>query len=329
MQQQLISFLHKLGASAIVAASSIVAISPAYAAYPEKLVRIVVPFSPGGGTDIIARTLADGMTKDLGQQVIVENKPGGGTIIGTDAVAKSQPDGYTLLMATFAHAVNPSLHAKLPYATDKAFAPVSLVGVSPNILVVRPDSPYKNVKDLIAAAKATPGKLTYASQGNGTSAHLAGELFSNLTNVNLTHVPYKGAGPAITDLLGGHVDLIFGTAAAVAPFIASGKLRPLAVTTSKRAAALPNVPTLNESGVPGYQAESWYGVYAPAGTPAEVIARLNASVKKAAMSPEFQKRSADEGISIIASPPAELDAYTRAEEARWRKIVKDNQIKPN
>ncbi|OWW21141.1 tripartite tricarboxylate transporter substrate binding protein [Noviherbaspirillum denitrificans] len=329
MQTLLASSLRKLGTLAALAVSSVLTLVPAHAAYPEKLVRIIVPFAPGGGTDIIARSLADGMARELGQPVIVENKPGGGTIIGSDAVAKSPPDGYTLLMATFAHAVNPSLQPKLPYATNKAFAPVSLVGISPNVLVVRPDSPYKGVADVIAAAKSNPGKLTYASQGNGTSAHLAGELFSNLAKVDLVHVPYRGAGPAITDLLGGHVDMIFGTAAAVGPFIHSGKLRPLAVTTGKRAATLPNVPTVAESGLPGYAAESWYGVYVPAGTPADIVVKLNAAVKKAASGPEFQKRAVDEGLAVSATSPTELDTYVRAEEARWRKIVKENQIKPD
>ncbi len=190
---------------------------PAFAAFPDKPLRVIVPFAPGGGTDAITRSLGIGMAEALGQPVIVDNKPGAGTIIGTDAVAKSAPDGYTLVMATFAHAVNPALQPKLPYDTDKAFAPVALIGVSPNVLVVRADRPYKTVADLVAAAKAKPGTLTFASQGNGTSAHLAGELFKSLAKVDLTHVPYRGAGPAMTDLLGGQVDMMFATAAAARP----------------------------------------------------------------------------------------------------------------
>lgn len=315
----------RLAVTFAAAISGIVA-APALAAYPERLIRIIVPFAPGGGTDLVARTIGSEMSKDLGQSVIIENKPGAGTIIGTESVAKSAPDGYTLLMATFAHAVNPSLQPKLPYATDKAFTPVILIGRSPNVLVVKPDSPYKTVQDLIAAAKANPGKLTFASQGNGTSAHLAGELFKNLGKVDLTHVPYKGAGPALTDLIGGQVDMMFATAAAVTPFLQSGKLRALGVTTSQRSPALPNVPTIAESGVPGYAAESWYGLYAPANTPQDVIAKLNAAAKKAAQSETFRKRAQSEGLIISAGAPAELDTYVSGEQARWKKIIKENNI---
>ena len=330
MQTSLKSSCRKFGASAMLAASlSGLATAPAFAAYPDKMVRIIVPFAPGGGTDAIARTLGTGMAQALGQTVIVENKPGAGTIIGSDAVAKSAPDGYTLLIATFAHAVNPSLQPKLPYATDKAFTPIVLIGRSPNVLVVKADTPYKTVKEMVAAAKAAPGKLTFASQGNGTSAHLAGELFRNLAKVELTHVPYRGAGPAITDLLGGQVDMMFGTAAAVAPFVQGGKLRALGVTTAQRSPALPNVPTIAESGVAGYAAESWYGLYAPAGTPPDVIGKLNAAAKKAVEADIFRKRANEEGLIITAGAPAELDTYVRAEEARWTKVVKENNITAN
>ncbi|WP_225984787.1 tripartite tricarboxylate transporter substrate binding protein [Noviherbaspirillum aerium] len=314
---------------AAAAAASGIAVPSALAAYPEKLVRIIVPFAPGGGTDLIARILGSEMSKDLGQSVIIENKPGAGTIIGTDSVAKSAPDGYTLLLATFAHAVNPSLQPKLPYVTDKAFAPVILIGRSPNVLVVKPDSPYKSVQDIIVAAKAKPGGLTFASQGNGTSAHLAGELFKNLAKLDLTHVPYKGAGPALTDLIGGQVDMMFGTAAAVAPFLQSGKLRALGVTTTQRSQAMPNVPAIAESSVPGYAAESWYGLYAPVGTPPEIIAKLNAAAKKAILTETFRKQAKDEGVIIAAGEPAELDTYVRGEEIRWRKIIKENSITAN
>ena len=298
----------------------------ALAAYPDKPVKMVVPFAPGGGTDLVARTLGAGMSKGLGQQVIVENKPGAGTIIGTDAVAKSAADGYTLVMASFAHAINPTLQPKMPFDTDKAFAPVFLVGRGPNVLVVRADSPYKSVAEVIAAAKAEPGKLTFASQGNGTSAHLAGEMFKYLTKVDMTHVPYRGAGPAMTDLLGGQVDLFFDTAAAVAAFVDNGKLRALGVTTLKRSPALKDVPAIAET-VPGYQVESWYGIYAPAGTPADVIDKLNAAAKTAAHSPEFRTKVEHEGLVINAGSPAELDAYVRAEQARWAKVIKENNLK--
>jgi len=327
MQKHLTSTTNKLRAvMAIVAVASCLAPSLAQAAYPDKPVRIIVPFAPGGGTDLIARTLGTGMSQELGQTVLIENKPGAGTIIGTDLVAKSPPNGYTIVIATFAHALNPSLQPKLPYATDKAFAPIILIGSSPNVLVVRPDSPYKSVKDIIAAAKAEPKKLTFASQGNGTSAHLAGELFKNLAKVDLTHVPYRGAGPALTDLLGGQVDMMFATAAAVGAFLDGGKLRALGVTTAERSPALAHVPTIAESGVPSYAAESWYGLYAPAGTPNDVITRLNAAARKAVQMETFRKRVEDEGLVISAGTPAELDSYVRTEEARWRKLVKENNI---
>ncbi len=325
MQALLRSTTARLGA--MIAATTLAG-TTAFAAFPEKPIRLVVPFAPGGGTDLIARTLAVGMGKELGQQVIIDNKPGAGTIIGTDAVAKSAPDGYTIVIATFAHAVNPSMVPKLPYNNETAFTPISLIGKGPNVLVVRADSAIKTVKDLVDAAKAKPGKLNYASQGNGTSAHLAGEMFTNLARVDLTHVPYRGAGPAITDLLGGQVDMIFGTAAAVSTFVDSGKLRAIAVTSSQPSPALKGVPTIAET-VPGYAVESWYGLYAPKGTPADVIAKLTAAAKKAAHSPEFSTKIEQEGLSVVASDPAELDRYVKAEEARWKKIVKENNIKPD
>ena len=315
-------------AVAALAVGSAAAAFPAaaHAAYPERPLRIVVPFTPGGGTDIIARTLASGLQKELGQPVVVENKPGAGTIIGSDAVAKSAPDGYTLLIATFAHAVNPSLQPKLPYEWDRAFAPVILIGRGPNVLVVRADSPYKSVQDVLADARANPGKLTYASFGNGTSAHLAGEMLTNLGKVSIVHVPYKGFGAAITDVIGGQVDMIFGTAAGVAGHVAGGKVRALAVTTEERSPAMPSVPAVAEA-VPGYRVESWYGIYVPTGTPPEIVARLNATIARVAKTDEFRKRMEPEGIAITAGSPAELDRFVRAEEARWRKVVRENNIR--
>lgn len=302
------------------------AATTALAAFPEKPVRIVVPFAPGGGTDQIARTLASGMSKELGQPVIIDNRPGAGTVIGTDAVAKSAPDGYTLVIATFAHAVNPSLQAKLPFSTERDFAAVTLIARGPNVLVVRADSRYKSAEDIVAAARAQPGKLTYASQGVGTSAHLAGELFANLAKVALTHVPYKGAGPALTDLLGGQVDMMFATAAAVSAQVEGGRLRALAVTSPQTSPAWRNTPTVAAT-IAGYAVESWYGLYVPAGTPAPVIARLTEAAKKAARSPEFAKRIEPEGLVIEATDPPELDRYVKGEIERWRRIVAENRIK--
>ncbi|CAM8650684.1 PBP2_Bug27 domain containing protein [Comamonadaceae bacterium] len=295
-------------------------------AFPDKPIKLIVPFAPGGGTDLIARTLAVEMAKDLGQSVLVENKPGAGTIIGTDLVAKSPPDGYTLVVSSIAHAVNPSLMEKLPYSTEKDFSPVAMIVRSPNILVVRADSPYKSVKDIIAAAKATPGKLTYASPGNGTSSHLAGALFSDMAKVGLQHVTYKGSGPALTDLLGGQTDMIFATAGSVGAFIDSGKLRALAITSIARSTAYPSVPTVAEAGVPGYSTEGWYGFYAPAGTPPAVIEKLNAVTRKAASSEAFKSKVVSEGMVVQTGTPAEFDAFVKAEIARWSKLVKADVV---
>jgi len=299
----------------------------AVASYPERLVKIVVPFAPGGGTDSVARTLAQEMAKDLGQSVIIENKPGAGTIIGTQSVATSEGDGYTLLMGTFANAVNPSLNSKLPYDPHKDFAPVALVARSFNIVVVNAKSPYQSIADLIAAAKAEPDKLSYGTYGTGTSAHLAGELFKSLAKVNLTTVPYKGAAPAITDLLGGQIQVMFTTVASAASLIEGGQLRALAVTSAERSPAFPNVPTVAEAGVPGYAAESWYGLFAPAKTPREIVERLNKSAAAAVKSEAFNRLGVNEGLVMVASPASELDRYFRGEEERWRKVIQDAGIK--
>ena len=299
----------------------------AVARYPERTVRFVVPFAPGGGTDVVARTLAQDMAKDLGVAVVIENKPGAGTIIGTQAVAVSAPDGYTLLMGTFSHAVNPSLNAKLPYDPHRDFAAVALIARSFNVVVVNPKSPIKSIADLIAAAKANPGKLSYGTFGIGTSAHLAGELFKDMAKVDLTTVPYKGAAPAITDLIGGQIDVMFTTVASAASLIESGQLRAIAVTSAERSPAFPQLPTVAEAGVPGYAAESWYGLFAPAGTPADIIDRLNKSAASAVQSEAFKKLGVNEGLVVIARPPDELDRYVRSEEARWRRVIQDAGIK--
>lgn len=309
-----------------------VIISPlALAAYPDKPIKVIVPFAPGGGTDLVARTLGITMAEDLRQPIVIENKPGGSTIIGTEALAKSPADGYTLVVATLAHSVNPSLKAKLPYSQDKDFAPVILVGVSPNVVVVSANSPYKTFSEFLAAAKANPGKLSYASQGGGTSAHLAGELFNSLANTKLTHVPYKGAGPALTDVIGGQVDVMFATASAVGSLVDGGKLRALAVTTPTRSPSpqLSMLPTVAESGVPGYSAGSWYGYFAPAGTPPDVINKLNAAIKKGVQSPVFKSRVESEGLVIRAGSPEEFGKFVKTEELRWQKVIKDANISPD
>jgi tripartite-type tricarboxylate transporter receptor subunit TctC len=317
-------FLRLAFATCLLAIGSI---GESQALYPERALRIVVPFAPGGGTDVVARTLAREMAGDLGVSVIIENKPGAGTIIGTQAVAVSAADGYTLLMATFSHAVNASLSPNLPYDPHRDFAPVAMIARSFNIVVVNPKSAIRSIADLIAAARANPNKLTYGTFGVGTSAHLAGELFKNLAKVNLTAVPYKGAAPAITDLLGGQIDVMFTTVASAASLVESGQLRAIAVTSAERSPAFPQLPTVAEAGVPGYTAESWYGLFAPARTSTAVIERLNKSAASAVQSDAFSKLGANEGLVLIARPPEELDRYVRSEEQRWRRVIEDAGIK--
>jgi tripartite-type tricarboxylate transporter receptor subunit TctC len=314
----------------ILAALSVLAAlaaTPVRAEYPAKIIKIVVPFASGGGTDIIARTLAQEISSDLGKPVVIENKPGAGTVIGTQTVATSEPDGYTLLLASFAHAVNPSLNSKLPFDPRKDFAAVSLIARSLNIVVVNPASKIKSIADLIAEAKANPAKLNYGTFGTGTSAHLAGELFKSMANVNLTTVAYRGAAPAITDLLGGQIDVIFTTVASAASLVGGGQLRALAVTTAGRSPAFPDLPTVAESGVPGYAAESWYGLYAPARTPAPIIERLNKAVAKAVQAAAFKRLESNEGLIMVGSSPEEFDRYVQDEEVRWRKLIKEANIK--
>jgi tripartite-type tricarboxylate transporter receptor subunit TctC len=280
--------------------------------FAGQVTRIVVPFAAGGGTDIIARTLAQEMSKALGGSVIIENKPGAGTIIGTDYVAKAEPDGHTLVMATFAHAVNPSLRAKLPFDADKDFAPVALVARSFNIVVVSPNSGINSISDLIAAAKAKPEGINYGTFGPGTSAHLAGEFFKNLARVKLIAVHYKGAAPAITDLLGGTIQVMFTTVASATSLIKAGQLKALAVTSTKRVTAFPDVPTVAEAGVPGYAAESWYGLCAPAKTPPATIALLNKAVDASLHAPSFDKLVENEGLIMVGGRQSSLALTSEA-----------------
>jgi tripartite-type tricarboxylate transporter receptor subunit TctC len=300
----------------------IVAAPASAAEFEAKTTRIVVPFAPGGGTDIIARTLAHEMANALGGAIIIENKPGAGTVIGTDMVAKAQPDGHTLLMGTFAHAVNPSLRARLPYDSEKDFSPVSLIARSFNVVLVDPNSGARSIADLISAARSKPNVLNYGTFGPGTSAHLAGELFNSLADVKMTAVHYKGAAPAITDLLGGTIQVMFTTVASAVSLIMDGKLKALAVTSAVRVPAFPDVATVAEAGVPGYAAESWYGLFVPAKTPGSVVAFLNAAADKSAHSSAF-----DKGLIMVGGMPSLLADYVRGEEARWRKVVHEAGIK--
>ncbi len=315
---------------AILALLGLSGMAPASAQnFPDRAIRLIVPFPAGGGTDLIARVLGQGLSSEIGQPIIIDNRPGAGTIIGTDAVAKALPDGYTLVVVTFANAANPGLKAKLPYDPEKAFAPVILLARSPNVLVVRRESPFRTVADLIAGAKAKPGTLNYASQGIGTSAHLAGELFESLAGADITHVPYRGASQALNDLISGQVDMMFATAAAVSSFLEAGNLRALGVTTAQRSPTHKDIPTIAEAGVPGYAAESWYGIYAPAGTPPAIIAQLNNVINKVLQSNDFRKRTEPEGLVIAGGAPEALDIYFKGEMIRWKKAIADAGIKPD
>ena len=327
MIERLKTWARGLAVVAGIAVALVGASGAAEAAFPDKPIRFVVPFPPGGGNDVVARSLAEGMSKDLGQQVVVENKAGAGTVIGTEFAATRPPDGYTILMGSFAFAINPSLLKSLPYDPIKSFTPIAYIGKYPNIVVVQPDRPYKTMAEFIAYAKANPGKMNYGSFGNGTSPHLSAEMLKLLAKVDITHVPYKGASPALTDLLGGRLDVIFSTVSSAGPFIRSNRLRPLAVTSAVRAPAYPDLPTIAEAGVPGYEAVAWYGILAPAGVPADIVTRLNASIVVAAKNENFLKRSADDGLDVKVDSPAVLAKLIAGEIARWRPVVKEAGIK--
>lgn len=293
--------------------------------YPSRVIRVVVPFTPGGGTDVVGRALMEALSRELGQSIIVDNKPGGGTVIGSDLVAKAPADGYTLLLTTSALAINDSLVPKLPYKTARDITEVGLICTGPNVFVVRPGSPYHSVADLIQAAKARPGRLTYGSSGNGSSVHLTAELFKLMAQVDITHVPYRGAGPAYTDLMGGQIDFVVGTAGGVAKLVEAGKMRAIAVTSEKRTSAYKDIPTVAET-LPGYAADVWYGIFAPAGTPPDVIAKLNAALAKAANAPAYKQRLSNEGLTVAVNSPAEMTRFMRAEEARWRRVVVEGKV---
>ena len=296
--------------------------------YPNHAIRLVVPFPAGGTTDILARAAAQKLTESLGQPVVVDNRPGAGGNIGADVVAKSAPDGYTLLMGTVGtHAINPSLYTKMPYDHVKDFVPVVLVAGVPNVLVVNPSVPVNSVADLIKLAKSKPGAINFASSGSGTSIHLSGELFKTMAGVDMTHVPYKGSAPALTDLIGGQVQVMFDNLPSALPQIKGGKLRAIAVTSLKRAPVLPDVPTIAESGLPGFEASSWFGVLAPAGTPAPVVARLNAEVNKWLQSPEAREQLLAQGAVAAGGTPEQFAAHIRAETEKWAKVVKASGAK--
>ena len=295
--------------------------------YPVKPVRVVVPSSAGGGTDIVARILAPKLTELLGQQVVVENRAGAGTMIGIEVVAKSPPDGYTLLMGLSTLAINPAMYKKVPYDAVRDFAPISQVISAPNMLVVHPSIPARTVKELIAFARARPGQLNYASAGQGTNPHLSMELFLSMTGLKVVHIPYKGLAPGIIDLLAGHVSLATATMLTGLPHVKSGRLRCLGTTGAKRAAVLPDLPTVAEAGVPGYEASQWYGVLAPAQTPKEIITRLHAGLTRILQAPDMRERLAADGTDPVGSSPDEFARYIKAELTKWAKVARDAGIK--
>ena len=296
-------------------------------AWPTKPIRFVMPYPPGGSSDILARPIANEMSKNLGQPVVIEYKPGGGSTIGADFIAKSAPDGHTIVMLLTAHAINASLMPKLPYDTVKDFAGVTLAATQPLVVEVNAKSPLQSLQDLVAAAKASPGKLNYASAGPGNTSHLAVEYFGSIVGAKFTHVPYKGSGPAVAAILGGEVDLMFDSLSSSLAQINAGKFRALAVTTAKRSHVLPNVPTVAEAGVPGFDVSVWYGIFAAGGTPAPILQRLQAEFAKAMAAPAAKPVIEGAGYQIVGSTPAELDAHVKAEIARWSKVVKDSGAK--
>ena len=313
-------------ASAVVLGAGLLGGTSALAqAYPTKPVTIIVPFAAGGTTDILARIIGQALTAELGQSVVVDNRAGAGGNIGGQAAAKAAPDGHTLFMGTVGtHAINASLYKKMPFDPVKDFAPLTRVANVPNLLVANPAQPYKSVKDLIAYAKANPGKVNFGSSGNGSSIHLSGELFKSLAKVDMQHVPYKGSAPAVTDLLGNQIDIMFDNMPSAIQHVRSGSLVPLAVTTAKRSPELPNVPTIAEAGVPGYEATSWFGMFAPAGTPAPVLAKLNAAIVKVLAQPDVKKKINEQGAEVYSETPEQFAAFIQAESVKWGKVVKES-----
>jgi len=318
--------------AALSLAATLAALTPQAAAaadaYPAKPIRFVVAIPPGGGTDISARSIAHKLAERFAQQVVVDNRPGAGGNIGTDIVAKSAPDGYTILMGSAGPlAINASLFAKMPFDPIKDLAPVTLAASTPNVLVVHPSLPARTVKELIALARARPGEINFASSGHGTPAHLAGELFNSMAGVKLVHVPYKGAAPALADLLGGQVQIMFSTMPPALPHVKDGKLRALAVTSRKRSPAAPDLPTLDEAALAGFEAITWHGVVVPAGTPTTVIALLNREIVAILHLPEVVERLSGQGAEALGSTPEEFAAYIGSESVKWAKVVRESGAK--
>jgi tripartite-type tricarboxylate transporter receptor subunit TctC len=315
----------------LLCAALAAALSPARAQqYPTRPVRFVVPFAPGGSTDTLARTMGVKLADALGQQVVVDNRPGGNGDIGMLIVAKAPPDGHTLVLGYIANlGIAPSLYAKMPYDPVKDFAPITQPASSPNVLTAHPSVQARNLQELVALAKAKPGQISFASTGVASIGHLAGELINNLAGVRMTHVPYKGSGQAVTDILGGHVQVMFSGFSSTLAHIRSGKLRALAVTGAKRSPALAEVPTIAEQGFPGVEVTAWYGVLAPAGTPKPIVTRLHAELVKILMQPDVVQRLDGLGFEIVASTPEQFGAYIKSEIRKWEKVVKASGAKPD
>jgi len=320
------TFDRRRAAQAVALALATLTGSAMAQAWPSKPISLIVPFPPGGTTDVLARALGEKLGQSLGQTVIVENKPGAGATLGADHVAKSKPDGYTLLMGAVHHTIASSVYKKLPYDFQKDFAPITTVALVPNVLVVNAATPAKNVNELVALLKAQPDKASYGSNGNGTAQHLIGTQFENITGAAVAHIPYKGSGPLATDLLGGQILMSFDTVTPVLQHIRSGKLRALAVTTGKRASALPDVPTLEEAGLKGFNIGTWFGVLAPAATPKDIVARLNADMVKVIQSPEFRKRMDEIGAEPIGNSGDQMAQQIKSETEKFARLVKDAKV---
>ena len=318
--------MKRLNTIAFALALSLAGASAMAQAWPAKPISLIVPFPAGGTTDVLARALAEKLTLSLGQTVIVDSKPGAGATLGADFVAKAKPDGYTLLMGAVHHTIASSVYKKLPYDFQKDLAPITTVALVPNVLVVNASTAAKSVAELVAMLKAKPGQYNYASNGNGTAQHLIGTQFQNITGTDIAHIPYKGSGPMTTDLLGGQVTMSFDTVTPVLQHIKSGKLRALAVTTAKRSSALPDVPTLEEAGLKGFDIGTWFGVLAPAATPKEIVTRLNTEMVKVIQSPEFRKRMEEIGAEPIGDSTAQMAGQIKSETEKFAKLVKEAKV---
>jgi tripartite-type tricarboxylate transporter receptor subunit TctC len=315
-----------LGIAAVIHGSA--ALAQAAASFPNKTITIIVPASPGGAIDLVARLSSQKMTEVWGKPVVIDNKAGATGTIGTEFVARAAPDGHTIVLVASSHAINPSMFKKLPYDTVKNFEPVVLTHVVPLMLVVNAQLPVKSLKELIAYAKANPGKLTFASSGPGGAPHMSGELFKSMAGVEMTHIPYKGSTAAHPDLISGQTSLMFDTVSAIQPHVKSGAVRAIAVTTAKRALTAPDVPTMAEAGLPGYETSTWGGILAPAGTPKDVVAKLNAEFNRDLNLPDVNKKLTDAGIEPAGGTPEQFAAFLQSEMTKWAKVAKDANVQP-